>query len=118
MRFNNDLEHFLIYFYFFPRLKRQKAQSEAKKSIKETKINLLHVCSANEPQGLFPQRTWKRLCFVSFIDFFLLCLSLDSILSAKRLIKEKKNALFDAFSRNGPLKHYYVKKQTIILITS
>ena len=53
---------FINYFYFFPRLKRRKAQSEAKKSINETNNTPFHARSGNEPLNrYFDVQAYEKL---------------------------------------------------------
>ena len=53
------------------------------------------------PQGPFPLRAWKRAFFVSFIDLRLKrAVKIEA--SAKKSIKQRKNAFFHARSGNGP----------------
>ena len=55
----------------------------------------------SHPKGPFPLRAWKRAFFVSFIDLRLKrAVKIEA--SAKKSIKQTKNALFHARSGNGP----------------
>ena len=72
-----------------------------KKSIKQTKNALVHARSGNGPLKARYERGKKHSLFVLLLFF-----ALASILTARfnrRFIKERKNALFHAFSGNGPL---------------
>ena len=61
----------------------------------------LYVISNRKLKGPFPLRAWKRAFFVSFIDLRLKrAVKIEA--SAKKSIKQTKNALFHARSGNGP----------------
>ena len=60
-----------------------------------------YLVRSPETKGPFPLRAWKRAFFVSFIDLRLKrAVKIEA--SAKKSIKQTKNAFFYARSGNGP----------------
>ena len=62
---------------------------------------LVLICATAYSKDPFPLRAWKRAFFLSFIDLRLKrAVKIEA--SAKKAIKQTKNAFFHARSGNGP----------------